>query len=133
MNRILVSLLLAASVLPLAQTSASACSCVAASPKEYARSADVVFTGVARGVTETDSERITRFRLRVLYKGRARRHTDIHSGVQESACGVRFGEGQKYTVFASRSDGELWTNLCSGNQRGRIRHARYGLPRGRHF
>ena len=133
MKRVLLSLCLAASLLPVAQTPASACSCAAASPEDHARWADVVFTGIAREVTETDTERITGFRLRVLYKGKARRNTDVHSGVQESACGVRFAEGQKYTIFASRSDGQLWTNLCSGNQRGRIRHARYGLPPGRRF
>ena len=133
MNRLLLTICLAASLLPLAPTSASACSCAPATPEQYARWADVVFTGVVKEVTETETQRRTLFELRVLYKGKARRHTEVHSGVQESACGVRFQDASKYTVFAGRSDGELWTGLCDGNQRGRIRHAKYGLPRGRRF
>ncbi len=131
MNRLLLAMCLAASLLPLAPTSASACSCAPATPKQYARWADVVFTGVVQEVSETETERITLFRVRVLYKGKAPRHTEVHSGVQESACGVRFNDGSKYTIFADRSDGELWTSLCAGNRRGRIRHAKYGLPPGR--
>lgn len=133
MNRLLLSLCLASSLLPLVPTSASACSCAPATPEQYAKWADVVFTGVARDVTEAGMELATVFRVRVVYKGHASRVSEVHSGAHEESCGFRFREGTKYTVFADRGQGELSTNLCSGTKRGRIRHARYGLPPGRRF
>ena len=133
MNRLLLATCLAASLLPLVPTPASACSCAPATREQYARWADVVFTGVVQEVTETVQQRVTLFEVRVLYKGRTGRHAEVRSGVQESACGTRFDDGSKYTIFARRYDDGLWTTLCDGNRRGRIRHAKYGLPRGRRF
>jgi hypothetical protein len=106
---------------------------VAATPEQYARWADVVFTGVVEDVTETGMERAARFEARVVYKGRIRRHPTVRTAADEAACGVRFNQGTKYTVFAERTDQGLWTGLCSGNKRGKIRHARYDLPPGRRF
>jgi hypothetical protein len=104
-------------------------------PREtYAKQAGVVFTGVVADVVEENMRFITRFDVKVAYKGKLRRERYIHSGTQEGACGIRFDEAAKYTVFAERlNDGWLWTSLCSGNKEGRIRHARYGLPRGHRY
>lgn len=125
---------LIAGLLPLTARGVSACSCFGDTPKQLARNADVVFTGIVERVTEIRKRLVTRFEIRVVYKGPLRRHMDVGSGSHEETCGVRFDEGMKYTVFAQRADdGDLGTTLCDGNKRGRIRHARYGLPRGRRF
>jgi hypothetical protein len=39
---------------------------------------------------------------------------------QESACGIHFVQGARYTVYASPSDEGLVTNSCSGTHAGSL-------------
>lgn len=131
LRRLLLVLSLVSALVPMLSQSASACTCGGATREQLADYADVIFTGIAESVTAEETRYITRFDVTTSYKGKPIPERFIHSGTQESACGVKFGQGVKYTIFASRAnDGKLWTGLCSGNKQGRIRHARYGLPPG---
>jgi tissue inhibitor of metalloproteinase len=114
-----------------------ACSCAADTPKGYAKRADVVFTGRVRAVANGDDDGVSgddnlrvRFRVKTVYKGKARRRTTVRTSESEAACGFTFDEGKRYTVFAQKANHKLSTNLCSGTKRGGINPDRYGLPEG---
>jgi Tissue inhibitor of metalloproteinase len=115
-----------------------ACSCAEDTPKGYAKRADVVFTGRVVEVrgggsddgTYGDDNLKVRFRVKKVYKGKAKRATTVRTNESSAACGYGFSEGKRYTVFAQKEDGKLSTNLCSGTKRGGINPDRYGLPEG---
>jgi hypothetical protein len=110
------------------------------SPKEQrhsqARSADLVFTGVAKSQRvsdegdpefEGDETIATRFRVGRTYKGHPGRWVTVGTHVNGATCGYQFEVGTRYTVFADEQNGEFGTGLCSGTKEGRINPERYGL------
>lgn len=131
MRRILLVLALAAAVLPATIQPASACSCIAVSPEELAKSAKVVFTGQARSVTDDGTFLIVRFRTRIVYKGAVPRHLDVITSNQSGVCGFPFHDGKRYTVFGGKIRGaETSTNLCTATKPGGIHPPKFDLPRG---
>jgi hypothetical protein len=126
-------ILAVATLLLASAPSAQACSCIAMTPREKARSADVVFTGPVRELHQRhDGIVVARFQVRTLYKGSVRRMVNIETGPDEAACGCSFKQGRRYTVFAYRlGAGEgLATDICSGTKPGTIEPDRYGFPSG---
>lgn len=98
----------------------------------------MIFTGRVVAVAGGDSDDGTlgddnlrvRFRVKKVYKGKARRATTVRTNESEAACGYGFVEGKRYTVFAQKAKRKLSTNLCSGTKRGGINPDKYGLPEG---
>ena len=122
--------------LPLLVSPAWACSCAPGTPRQYARWADLVFTGIADhvwtepndiGTPRGDERTFARFHVETRYKGYPGRWVTILPGETGNTCRVRFKEGRRYTVFAYKSKGRFNTGSCSGNQRGRINPKRYGF------
>jgi hypothetical protein len=73
---------------------------------------------------------VTRFTVEAVYKGDLEAGSDvsIRHETQGSACGLTFPDGVTFTVFAYRSEGALWANLCWATSRGRIPARQLGLP-----
>lgn len=121
MKRILWLFLLLAVLVPLSAGQAIACSCVQIPPKQVARDADVVLTGVT---TSSDGDPLevstSTFAVEVVYEGDIIRGSEINirHQTQEPSCGVTFEEGKRYTVFAYQAHGNLWTNSCWPRFRG---------------
>jgi tissue inhibitor of metalloproteinase len=138
LGRALAVVVLALSGIAATASPCWACSCAGATPKEHAKSADVVFTGRVKEIRGGDSDDGTlgddnlkvRFRVQKVYKGKARRTTTVRTNESGAACGYGFVEGKRYTVFAQKANGKLSTNLCSGTKRGGIDPDKYGLPEG---
>jgi hypothetical protein len=130
MKRILVSLCLAASIIPVAPSPALACSCIASTPEEHADNAKIIFTGMSKRVDRTLSELTVRFRVSKIFKGDVPRRVTIVTPSDSAACGCSFKEDTRYTVFGSARGERVETNLCSGTTKGRIDHDEYGLPPG---
>ncbi len=130
MNRLLLVMCLTVSLLPLAPTSASACSCAPATPEEHGDNARMVFTGLARQTHRDESELTVRFRVQTVYKGEVDRRVTVVTASQSAACGCSFREGVHYTVFGTRKREPIATNLCTGTKRGEIDPEEYGLPPG---
>ena len=138
MKRSLAVAFLALFTVGAAASPCAACSCVEATPEEYAEDADVVFTGVVKEIiggdaddgVEGDDELRVRFRVKRVYKGQVRRFTRVRTNESGSLCGYPFDEGKKYTVFATRADGKLWAGSCEGTKKGEIDPAKYGLGEG---
>ena len=131
MRRILLSLALAAGLLPATISPAWACSCIAVSPDDHARRARVVFTGEARSITDNGNTLVTRFTAQIVYKGEVPRRLDVITAKDSAACGFPFREDKNFTVFGSKvRNGHTGTNLCTGTTRGGIDPADYGLPPG---
>lgn len=138
MKRSLVVVVLAFSTVAAAAAPCAACSCIQQTPKEQAESADVVFTGVVKEIVgadpddgvEGDDELTVRFRVKRAYKGQVQRFTRVRTNESDAACGYPFAEGRKYTVFAWRDEGKLFTGLCTGTTQGEINPAMYGLGEG---
>ena len=138
LGRGLAALVVALSGIAATASPCWACSCAADTPKGYAKSADVIFTGIVKGISGGDSDDGTlgddnfkvRFRVKKVYKSKAKRATTVRTNESEAACGYGFVEGKRYTVFAQKARGKLSTNLCSGTKRGGINPDKYGLPEG---
>ena len=119
-----------------------ACSCIEAEPKEYAESAEVIFTGTVRSV-ETRMEAdpsipelgeypvfLVTLDAETSYKGNVTSTMQLRTATDSAACGVNLSEGERYTVFARELGGNLHTYLCSGTTEGAIEPAVYGLTAG---
>ena len=130
MKRLMVALVMAVSGIAVAAPPCWACSCVDSTREERADWADAVFFGRVRSITGDEPLRV-KFRVRKIYKGRNIDEFEIvRTSSQGPACGVHFEEGKRYTVFAERRDGKLFTNSCSGTKRRDINPDNYGLPPG---
>lgn len=128
MRRVLFVTALMLGLVPILANRAFACSCVSASPLDYARAADVVFTGKAIAKSETVSVTWTAFDVDTVYKGSPERYRIIESAGFNGGCGYGFVEGQRYTVFTSLDRSGRWqTGTCSGNVSDGINPARYKL------
>ncbi|MBI3972928.1 MAG: hypothetical protein HY332_16750 [Chloroflexi bacterium] len=133
--------------LGIAPSPAAACSCLPVTPQELAARADAVFTGTAVSVVvhplgagsldQFDNRVETRFAVESAYKGPVGQSMTVVTRGSPGLCGIVFGEGGRYTVFASgatRSDGGFAagsgtysTHLCAGTRAGDVDPARYGL------
>ena len=130
MKRILLAVCLAASMVPLSASPASACSCAFTTPEEYGENARVVFTGRVRSIERNDSELRVRFLVKTVYKGQVDRRVTVVTASDSAACGCSFRDGVRYTVFGTRRSEPVPTNLCSGTKKGGINPEEYGLPPG---
>ena len=75
--------------------------------------------------------RTVNFDVDTVYKGAAVPSIDVSTGLGGGDCGVEFVVDQRYTVFASGSNGELYAGLCGGNPvLGDIDATKYGLGPG---
>lgn len=122
--------------LPMLVSPAWACSCAQGTPRQHARWADLVFTGIAdhvwtepneTGTPVGDEQTYARFHVETRYKGHPGRWVTILTGTTGNTCRVSFKEGRRYTVFAYKHHARFETGLCSGNKRGRINPRRYGF------
>ena len=128
MHRVWLVVGLILGLVPVMAGRALACSCAPASPVEYARAADVVFTGVAIARSKTLSVSETAFAVDTVYKGSAERYRIIETAGFNGGCGYGFVEGHRYTVFASLDHSSRWqTYSCSGNVSHGITAATYKL------
>jgi hypothetical protein len=134
-----VCVLSAASIAATAQP-CWACSCAGQTKEEYAKSADAVFFGKVIHIGGGDTDDGTfgddylrvKMWVRTVYKGKnVKRVTVVRTNESGAACGYEsFEEGDRYTVFADKRNGKLFTDLCSGTKRGNINPENYGLPEG---
>ena len=128
MLRTVVRLWLAALValggMLLVPTSAHACSCVSADPRDFARWADVVLVGTVRdrdvdrpfwGLTGDPGQVTYGVAVDRVLKGTAGTPVFVESAVSGATCGVDLSVGQTYLLYAEQSrDGGLSANLCGG-------------------
>ncbi|MEO3807722.1 hypothetical protein ABGB17_01825 [Sphaerisporangium sp. B11E5] len=140
-------LLVAAAVVVLPGT-ACACSCAPLRPEDQMRGAAAVFTGtvvaareVGGGPSGVTPPVVYTFRSDQVYKGKAASTYQVATNRDSAACGVNFGAGNRYLVFAASGPSgllavdpgvDLTTSLCAGNQQvrpgtGRLRAAD-GIP-----
>ena len=98
---------------------ALACSCLrpasAAAQIEDAELVIVARAAEVRRLPDEEGARLadTRFTVSRTIKGETRRNWWIRHGRDSPMCGVDFRPGQEYVIIAHRSDGRLWTGLCS--------------------
>ena len=97
--------------------SASACSCVEATPREALRQADAAIVGRLVEVVPRDRYSSDyRYLVRGIYKrGEGIRRggiVSVRSGLNGAACGLPSSEGRRYGLFLSRSDGGWIGSSC---------------------
>jgi hypothetical protein len=132
MKRSLFVLLIVSTIVIVPAQGSWACTCEPATPRVRAGWADVIFTGTA---TELDPDPSrspvitywTTFDVMTVYKGALGPLAAVETGGHGASCGVRFTEGERYTVFARAQDDGLDTNLCMGTTKGEIEAGAYGL------
>ena len=133
MRRGLTVVVLAGALLVVPAAPCWACRCVVQTPRQHAANADVVFTG--RVVEAEDPFRHSGPRVQAtldveaVYKGSVEDVAVVETPRGgTAACGFRFVDGTRYTVFAYRNErGRLETNTCSATAEGGIKPARFGL------
>jgi hypothetical protein len=129
-RRLGIVLGLVAALLPLSLRPAwAACECVGASssPRDQARDARVVFTGVVTTITTpspSSQDVQVSFLVQEVYKGGSGSTITVSTPLARGACHFDFLPRVRYTVFA---DEHLSTGACSGNIRGAINANGYGL------
>jgi len=126
--------------IPLGTLPASACSCVAGTLAETAARADLIFTGTVQHVRVSHPGAPLQFSsndpvradmlVDTVYRGEVPAQVTVGTVASGASCGFAFQPGQRYTVFARLQDDGLTTGLCSGNVRGPIDPAIYGLTAG---
>lgn len=110
---------------------AHACSCASGvTPEETFQTSDAVFSGEVVDVSEDYFAPSTApglhlgpvtFHVEEAWKGVSEGETVVVHGHGDSAsCGMYFGEGERYLVYAYRTgeagDGPLATNVCMGTR-----------------
>lgn len=138
-KRLVAVLMMAVSGVAMTASPCWACSCAPQTKKEYAENADVVIFARVRDViapaddgTDGNNNLRVKVRVRTIYKGKnITRFETVRTNESGAACGYEtFVEGHRYTIFADKSDGKLFTSLCSGTKQGDINPDNYGLPDG---
>ena len=107
-----------------------ACTCPAPiDQSDYAKHADVVFTGRLKSVEELGEGKSfkMRFLLGKVYKGSAKRFTNVFAPDWAGQCGYPNKLGKRYTVFANLDDGKKYTSNCSGTKQGTINPDNFDL------
>jgi hypothetical protein len=92
-----------------------ACSCLApGTPQEELAKFDVVFLGSVNRVTpQNDGNVQVDVQVQTIWKGQLGSNTAIFTANNSAACGVEFTAGTAYVVYASQSEGQLFSSLCS--------------------
>jgi len=108
---------------PIAQV--AACSCIAMSPEEAARTADAVFAGTVVGEEppaardllgpEPMGQVVYTFAVDGVAKGEVGAEASVVAGGDSAACGMTFSTKERWLIFATIQDGMLTTSLCAGN------------------
>ena len=119
---------------------ASACSCIQSTPRQHARDADVIFTGLATDRDVRDEPdpyledegfevptQVVRFDVETVYKGTLAPKVTVRSALDSAACGFGFSPRRRYTVFAHEKSGMYLASLCSATTTGTIEPATFGL------
>jgi hypothetical protein len=129
MRRILAAFALVIVATAMTAPPCWACLCPGGGTKKGgAKSAEVIFTGKVVKIEQIDDFNLkTRFRLGKVYKGQAKRFTNVFT---DTSCGYNFKDDRKYTVFALLYDGKKHTNICMETKEGSINPDNYGLPEG---
>lgn len=105
-------------------------------PRQHAANADVIFTGrvlEAEDPLRHPGPRVqASLAVEVLYKGSVGEAAVVETPRGGTpACGFRFEEGTRYTVFAYRNErGRLETNTCAATGEGGIDPSPFGLSSG---
>lgn len=103
-------------ILSFAHTS-QACTCLPPPPVAQAvAEADAVFLGkvVSFALAPSQTERMARFALLRVWKGRPAEVSEIFTPENEAACGFDFRVGETYLVYANKYDsGALCTHICT--------------------
>lgn len=101
-------------------STALACDCITLTSEQGFKDADVVFEGqLIRSTNIRDASSLTRnisytFEVRNVLKGPSAREITLVGG--QSDCDFFFFPDTVYRVNARRSNGELFTGSCSGNE-----------------
>ncbi len=125
--RILLALLIAAGVIVVPASSASACSCAVLSPREYLRHSDAVFTGrlMSTGTSSVSVNgvplRVLNFRVGRVFKGAVTSVEEVVTAYDSATCGLDLRGHGPFLVFASGGNarpGEprYSSSLCSGTR-----------------
>lgn len=119
-SRMLLALLLAGMLLPLAPRSASACSCPALSGDEQLvrrllDSADAVVVAKIQAIDSvTPNEIVARAETKLVYSGDAPRSLEVRTRGDSASCGYpELTNGGDHLMFLSRDDDYYRTELCS--------------------
>jgi hypothetical protein len=125
--RLIPAVALAACLLALVPMPAAACSCAAAEPEQLLTVADAAFAGTVIGVQPGVDPKtmviggpglapvVYEFAVDGVAKGSVGAHTFVRAGADSAACGMTFGVGERWLVFAIHDGEMLGTGLCSGN------------------
>ena len=118
---VLGSILLSAGIVLAHPEAACACSCAEVTDEAAYDDAAAVFTGTlvdgdlsTFGVPERD--RILEFRVDEVYKGEVAELQGVATVGDGNSCGWELPAGEEYLVFATISDGKLYSGLCSGSR-----------------
>lgn len=117
-------LVLAISAVPAAH--AAACSCAQMVPAEALAASDAAFSGtvVAASEAAVPADRGLPFGpggVRYAFdvdgvaKGDVPASVEVLAGGDSAGCGMTFGTGERWLVFATAEGGSLSTHLCAGN------------------
>jgi hypothetical protein len=133
MKRSVFALFIVGTIVTVPAQPAWACTCTPATPPVKAGWADVIFTGLATELDPDPSKGApvftywTTFEVTATYKGDVGPVAAVETGGHGASCGVRFTEGERYTVFARAQEDGLDTDICSGTSKGEIDPGAYGL------
>ncbi|WP_183092547.1 hypothetical protein [Nocardioides stalactiti] len=97
---------------------AAACSCVGGDVRQFARWADVVFTGFVAEADDREQKVVYTFEVERVYDGEASATERVVTGNQGSACGLPgLQPGRRYAVYAGATDaGVLSMSSCGGTR-----------------
>jgi hypothetical protein len=123
--RFVTGLVLASAVATLAPSSVAACSCAAMPPEEMLTMSDAAFAGTVVAVQEGAvpvggkgggiPQTIYTFEVDGVAAGAIGPEAAVLAGGDSAGCGMSFGVGERWFVFATSDGSMLTTGLCSGN------------------
>ena len=89
------------------------CSCLPPpAPQQALRDVDVVFSGTVVSIDSAGLQKAVLFDVTEVWKGVSGSQVVVHTPNDSAACGIEFGVGTSYLVYARTVDGELSTGLC---------------------
>ena len=120
--RVATGLILATGVTSLVPSSVAACSCGAIPPEEMLTMSDAAFAGTVVAMQEgavppkgAIPQTIYTFDVDGVAAGAVGPEATILAGGDSAGCGMSFGVGERWFVFATSDGSLLTTGLCSGN------------------
>jgi len=96
-------------------STAVGCSCSPPPPPlDALKVAYSVFVGVPRSVRQlSESRKVFEFEVVEGLKGDLKSKVSVVTGIGNGDCGIPFSMGQRYLVYADRSEKQLSAHLCS--------------------